>query len=107
MNKISSQLATLAVAATLGIAGTAQAQTTLKKVQDTGEIVMGVRESSSPLSFTLGFGMGPSLPPFQVPPPPPGPWPPVPGQLPPSNCSSIPTPPRRREANCFRTGLTS
>ena len=37
------------------LAGIAQAQvTTLKKVQDSGEIVMGVRESSSPLSFTLG-----------------------------------------------------
>ena len=35
--------------------GSVQAQiTTLKKVQDSGEIVMGVRESSSPLSFTLG-----------------------------------------------------
>ena len=32
------------------------AQTTLKKVQDSGEITMGVRESSSPLSFTLGNG---------------------------------------------------
>ena len=37
------------------LAGVLHAQvTTLKKVQDSGEIVMGVRESSSPLSFTLG-----------------------------------------------------
>jgi glutamate/aspartate transport system substrate-binding protein len=37
------------------LTGITQAQTTtLKKVQDSGEIVMGVRESSSPLSFTLG-----------------------------------------------------
>ncbi len=41
--------------AAAGLAGIAHAQvTTLKKVQDAGEIVMGVRESSSPLSFTLG-----------------------------------------------------
>jgi len=46
-------LATALAGATM--AGMAQAQTTtLKKVQDSGEIVMGVRESSSPLSFTLG-----------------------------------------------------
>ena len=38
-----------------GLAGAALGQvSTLKKVQDSGEIVMGVRESSSPLSFTLG-----------------------------------------------------
>jgi len=54
MNKLS----TLAAALVLGVATTAvQAQvTTLKKVQDSGEITMGVRESSSPLSFTLGGG---------------------------------------------------
>lgn len=47
----------LAIIALLGagftVSGHAQV-TTLKKVQDSGEIVMGVRESSSPLSFTLG-----------------------------------------------------
>ena len=62
MNKVSSQLSTLLAAMALGATLTAafstpvQAQTTLKKVQDTGEITMGVRESSSPLSFTLGGG---------------------------------------------------
>ena len=50
------KLSKLAAALALGIAaGTVQAQvTTLKKVQDSGEIAMGVRESSAPLSFTLG-----------------------------------------------------
>jgi len=47
-------IATLALASAV-LAGVAHAQvTTLKKVQHSGEIVMGVRESSSPLSFTLG-----------------------------------------------------
>jgi len=60
MNRISAQFSSLAAALAVGFtlagtAGMAQAQTTtLKKVQDSGEIVMGVRESSSPLSFTLG-----------------------------------------------------
>ena len=50
------KLSKLAAALALGIAaGTVQAQvTTLKKVQDSGEIAMGVRESSAPLSYTLG-----------------------------------------------------
>ncbi|MFM9969858.1 MAG: transporter substrate-binding domain-containing protein [Burkholderiales bacterium] len=49
-----SSLALFAIASA-AVAGIAHAQvTTLKKVQDSGEIVMGVRESSSPLSFTLG-----------------------------------------------------
>ena len=48
-------LLTVIALAGASLAGVAQAQvTTLKKVQDSGEIVMGVRESSSPLSFTLG-----------------------------------------------------
>ena len=53
MKKLSSfvAVATLLAAGT----GTVLAQTTtLKKAQDSGEIVMGVRESSAPLSFTLG-----------------------------------------------------
>ncbi len=53
MKKLSSfvAVATLFAAGT----GTVLAQvTTLKKVQDSGEIIMGVRESSAPLSFTLG-----------------------------------------------------
>lgn len=53
MNKLSSFIAVTALLA--AGTGTALAQvTTLKKVQDSGEIVMGVRESSAPLSFTLG-----------------------------------------------------
>jgi len=53
MNKISSLIAVAALFA--AGTGTVLAQaTTLKKVQDSGEIVMGVRESSAPLSFTLG-----------------------------------------------------
>jgi glutamate/aspartate transport system substrate-binding protein len=59
MSKASTRISVLTSATTLALAlaattGLVQAQTTLKKVQDTGEIVMGVRESSSPLSFTLG-----------------------------------------------------
>ena len=40
------------------LAGTTQAQQsgTLDKVQKSGEIAMGVRESSAPLSYTLGAG---------------------------------------------------
>jgi glutamate/aspartate transport system substrate-binding protein len=41
------------------LAGAAAAQEltgTLKKIKDSGKIVMGVRDSSSPLSFTLGAG---------------------------------------------------
>lgn len=45
----------LFAAASAVLMGPLQAQTTtLKKAQDSGEITMGVRESSSPLSFSLG-----------------------------------------------------
>lgn len=51
---------TLAVSvATALFAGSALAQDltgTLKKIKDSGKIVMGVRDSSSPLSYTLGGG---------------------------------------------------
>jgi glutamate/aspartate transport system substrate-binding protein len=48
----------LLVAALLATAVAAQAQTadTLKKIKDTGSVVMGVRASSGVLSFTLGNG---------------------------------------------------
>lgn len=45
----------LVLAAALLAAGAAQADT-LKKIKETGKVVMGVRESSSPLSFTVGGG---------------------------------------------------
>jgi hypothetical protein len=46
-------------------------------------LITRVSSMVTPDNFNaLGFGMGPSIPPFQVPPPPPGPYPPVPGQLP-------------------------
>lgn len=45
----------LVLAAALLAAGAAQADT-LKKIKETGKVVMGVRESSSPLSFTVGSG---------------------------------------------------
>jgi len=57
MKLISAFAAVITLGATLSAAltGTAIAQTTtLKKAQDSGEIIMGVRESSSPLSFTTG-----------------------------------------------------
>lgn len=46
------------LAAVLAATGAAQAQSsdTLKKIKDTGKVVMGVRESSAPLSLTLGGG---------------------------------------------------
>ena len=49
---------TLLVAAALLAAAAAQAQTadTLKKIKDTGSVVMGVRSSSGVLSYTLGEG---------------------------------------------------
>jgi len=54
-------------------------------------LITRVSSMVTPDNFNaLGFGMGPSLPPFQVPPPPPGPWPPVPGQLPPPNAGNHP-----------------
>jgi glutamate/aspartate transport system substrate-binding protein len=48
----------LLVAAVLATAVAAQAQTTdtLKKIKDTGSVVMGVRGSSGALSYTLGEG---------------------------------------------------
>src|SRR6195952_558144 len=48
----------LLVAALLATAVAAQAQTTdtLKKIKDTGSVVMGVRGSSGALSYTLGEG---------------------------------------------------
>ncbi len=52
-------------------------------------LITRVSSMITPDNFNaLGFGMGPSLPPFQVPPPPPGPWPPMPGQLPPPNAAT-------------------
>ena len=39
-----------------GLAATAQAQDTLKKIKDSGTITEGVRESSGALAFTLGDG---------------------------------------------------
>jgi hypothetical protein len=54
-------------------------------------LITRVSSMVTPDNFNaLGFGMGPSLPPFQVPPPPPGPWPPIPGQLPPPNAGNHP-----------------
>src|SRR5215203_108011 len=44
------------VAAAFAVAGTANAQDTLKKIKDSGTITMGVRESSGALAFTLGDG---------------------------------------------------
>jgi glutamate/aspartate transport system substrate-binding protein len=44
------------VASAFAVAGTANAQDTLKKIKDTGSITMGVRESSGALAFTLGDG---------------------------------------------------
>ncbi|MDQ6683952.1 MAG: transporter substrate-binding domain-containing protein [Pseudomonadota bacterium] len=43
-------------AASLGAAGAAQAEDTLKKIKDSGVITEGVRESSGALAFTLGDG---------------------------------------------------
>jgi glutamate/aspartate transport system substrate-binding protein len=45
----------LVLAAMMAVAGAAQADT-LKKIKDTGKVVMGVRDSSAPLSYTLGGG---------------------------------------------------
>jgi glutamate/aspartate transport system substrate-binding protein len=47
--------AAVAVSA-LAVAGTAQAEDTLKKIKDSGTITEGVRESSGALAFTLGDG---------------------------------------------------
>ena len=47
----------LLVATLLAVAAAAHAQTdTLKKIKDTGTVVMGVRGSSGALSYTLGEG---------------------------------------------------
>ena len=46
----------LALAALAAAVGTAQAADTLKKIKDSGSITLGVRESSAPLSYTLGGG---------------------------------------------------
>jgi glutamate/aspartate transport system substrate-binding protein len=55
--KSTTKLSLLAAAALLAT-GVAQAQAsdTLKKIKDSGAVTMGVRESSSPLSYTLGDG---------------------------------------------------
>jgi len=54
-------------------------------------LITRVSSMIAPDNFNaLGFGTGPSLPPFQVPPPPPGPWPPAPGQLPPPDAGNHP-----------------
>jgi hypothetical protein len=46
-------------------------------------LITRVSSMVAPDNFNAaGFGMGPSIPPLQVPPPPPGPYPPPPGQLP-------------------------
>ncbi|WP_119152989.1 amino acid ABC transporter substrate-binding protein [Caldimonas tepidiphila] len=45
----------LVLLAALVAAGVAQADT-LKKIKDSGKVVMGVRESSAPLAYTLGGG---------------------------------------------------
>lgn len=45
-----------ATAALYSVSALAQDSGTLKKIRDTGKIVMGVRDSSSPLSYTLGGG---------------------------------------------------
>ncbi|MRD47560.1 transporter substrate-binding domain-containing protein [Caenimonas koreensis DSM 17982] len=49
-------LLTIAIAALAAGGAQAQATDTLAKVKAQGKIVMGVRESSAPLSFTLGDG---------------------------------------------------
>jgi glutamate/aspartate transport system substrate-binding protein len=55
--KLTPKLSLLAAVALLatGVAH-AQANDTLKKIKDSGAVTMGVRESSSPLSYTLGDG---------------------------------------------------
>jgi glutamate/aspartate transport system substrate-binding protein len=54
MSTINKSLAVLVAA--LAATGAAQAQATLDKIKASGKITMGVRESSSPLSYTLGGG---------------------------------------------------
>src|SRR4051812_6394905 len=50
------QLLAIAIAAIAAGAAHAQATDTLAKVRASGKVVMGVRESSAPLSYTLGDG---------------------------------------------------
>lgn len=54
MSTINKSLAVLVAA--LAATGAAHAQATLDKIKSSGKITMGVRESSSPLSYTLGGG---------------------------------------------------
>ncbi|MGA0609479.1 amino acid ABC transporter substrate-binding protein [Caldimonas sp. KR1-144] len=56
MSTINKSLAVLAAALVAAGAAHAQATDTLAKVKASGKITMGVRESSSPLSYTLGGG---------------------------------------------------
>jgi glutamate/aspartate transport system substrate-binding protein len=57
MNKQHAALAGLLIAALLPACGAhAQLGATLEKAKKTGEITLGVRESSAPLSYTLGAG---------------------------------------------------
>jgi glutamate/aspartate transport system substrate-binding protein len=46
----------LVLATVAAFAAQAQTTDTLKKIKDSGSVTMGVRESSSPLSYTLGDG---------------------------------------------------
>src|SRR5215212_5366589 len=54
--KLHSKTALALVAATFAITAYAQDIGTLKKIKDTGTIVLGTRESSGALAFTLGDG---------------------------------------------------
>ena len=54
--KKSFALGAAALALSLGLAGAAQAEDTLKKIKDSGSVTMGVRESSGALGYTLGDG---------------------------------------------------
>jgi glutamate/aspartate transport system substrate-binding protein len=57
MNKTSILIAALFAAAGLAAPASAQELTgTLKKIRDSGKVVMGTRDSSAPLAFTLGGG---------------------------------------------------
>jgi glutamate/aspartate transport system substrate-binding protein len=57
MNKTSILIAALFAAAGFAAAASAQELTgTLKKIKDSGKVVMGTRDSSAPLAYTLGGG---------------------------------------------------
>ena len=57
MNKTSILVAALFAAVGFAAAASAQELTgTLKKIKDTGKVVMGTRDSSAPLAYTLGGG---------------------------------------------------